>query len=144
MRFHWGHGILIALIAIVVTFSTALILSFRQDHQLVTENYYSKELAFQGQIDKKNNATREGKTIEWEMNNQELVVTVLPKPVTIDSGKVQLVRMSDMAYDREGELNDDGSWHLASSELKRGKYNLLVEWTEAGVTYFAEKSVFVQ
>ena len=43
------------------------------------------------------------------MNNQELVVTVLPKPVTIDSGKVQLVRMSDMAYDREGELNDDGS-----------------------------------
>ena len=144
MRFHWGHGILIALIAIVVTFSTALILSFRQDHQLVTENYYAKELAFQGQIDKKNNATRDGKTIDWSFNQTEFVVTVLPKPVTIDSGKVQLVRMSDMAYDREGDLKADGTWMIASSDLTKGKYNLQVEWTEGGKTYYAEKSVFVQ
>ena len=146
MKFHWGHGILIALILIVVTFTTALVLSFsdEKNHELITENYYAKELAFQDQIDQVNNARSEGKKLVAQQTEEGLEVSISPAPSSLESGKVLLLRPSNESLDLELDLAEEGSTVLTASTIKRGKYMLQVTWTEAGTAYYLEKDVFIQ
>ena len=146
MKFHWGHGILIALILIVITFSTALVLSFsdEKDHQLVTEDYYAKELAFQNQIDRSDNAKREGYKLSVSQNEEGLSVSVEGLESTITSGTAALMRPSDENLDLTETLSTQGECMFEAAQLKRGKYSLSVSWEEGETPYMLEKEVFIQ
>jgi len=146
MKFHWGHGILIALILIVVTFTTALVLSFsdEKNHELITENYYAKELAFQDQIDRTNNARSEGKKLVTQQTEKGLEVSISPAPSSLESGKVLFLRPSNESLDLELALNAEGSIVLPASDIKRGKYMLQVSWTERGKDFYLDKDIFIQ
>jgi hypothetical protein len=146
MKFHWGHGILVVLILIVVTFSTALILSFtdEKDHQLITENYYAKELAFQDQIDRGNNAKSDGKNLVAQQTEKGLEVAISPAPSSLDTSQVLLIRPSDELLDITSSLNNKGEVVLAAEEIRRGKYILQVSWTESGKDFYLEKDLFIQ
>ena len=58
MRFTWGHAAIAIPVTIVVVFTTVLIISMSDEHktELVTEDYYAKELAYQDEIDQGRNA----------------------------------------------------------------------------------------
>lgn len=146
MKFHWGHGILIALILIVITFSTALVLSFsdEKDHQLVTEDYYAKELAFQNQIDRSNNAKRAGYTLEVNQEESGLTISIEGLNTTITEGTAALMRPSDESLDVTMKLSPRGNCVFEESRLKRGKYSLAVSWEQGDTPYLLEKQVFIQ
>ncbi len=146
MKFHWGHGILIALLLIVVTFSTALVLSFsdEKNHELVTEDYYAKELAFQEQIDRSDNAKKAGYSLVTEQNEGGLSVSITGLKAAGVNGTAKLMRPSDEALDLTVPLSTDGACLFKAIELKRGKYALTVSWEENDTSYLLEKQVFVQ
>jgi hypothetical protein len=146
MKFHWGHGILIALILIVITFSTALVLSFsdEKDHQLVTEDYYAKELAFQNQIDRSDNAKRAGYELSVTQNENGLSISVEGLKTAITSGSAVLMRPSDENLDLTVTLSTQGECLFEASGLRRGKYSLTVAWEEGDTPYLLEKEVFIQ
>ena len=55
MKFNWGTGIVLAILAFVgfiMYFFIITLTDKKYDHQLVTEKYYEKELEFQGNIEK--------------------------------------------------------------------------------------------
>ena len=54
MKFTWGTGILLAILAFagfIMYFFIITLVDKKYDHELVTENYYAQELDFQKNID---------------------------------------------------------------------------------------------
>jgi hypothetical protein len=146
MKFHWGHGILIALICIVVGFSIVFMRTFSSEHdnQLITENYYAKELVFQDQIDKKDNAHRANKQIKTQFSEQGLHIWIEPLESHIDSGELVLLRPSEEKWDVTISLENQSDTILISPDkLKKGRYLLQLDWREGNELYFKEISLFV-
>ena len=59
MRINWGTGIVLAFIAFIsfiMYFVIQMNTDDRADHELVTTDYYKKELAYQQEIDAEQNA----------------------------------------------------------------------------------------
>ena len=50
MKFNWGHGILIICVGFVLLCVVTAIIFMRQDVELVSNNYYDKEIQYQDKI----------------------------------------------------------------------------------------------
>ncbi|WP_338039248.1 FixH family protein [Maribacter litopenaei] len=62
MKFNWGTGIVLAFIGFIgfiLFFVVRMSTDNRANHDLVTEDYYRQELAYQKEIDAQNNATKD-------------------------------------------------------------------------------------
>ena len=53
-KFSWGTGILIVIIIFMTLTITTVVYLMNQDVDLVTDNYYAKEIKYQQQIDRMN------------------------------------------------------------------------------------------
>jgi len=145
MKFTWGHGILITLALIVIGFSTALIRSFDNEHQLVTDDYYAKELAFQEQIDKQSRAIKDARDVTYQLGDSGLEISWLPAPTGAITGEVSLIRPSDADQDviQSITLNQDGVHTISQDLLISGRYQLQVNWQENGSAYYREHTIYI-
>jgi len=57
MKFNWGTGLAITLGIFILGMGTVLYKAVNQRHDLVTTDYYAKELAYQQKIEQKKNAS---------------------------------------------------------------------------------------
>jgi len=76
MKFNWGTGIVLAFIAFIsfiMYFVINMSTNKKYDHDLVTEQYYNKELKFQEDIDKSKNARNLETNITWKFHSSELI-----------------------------------------------------------------------
>jgi len=78
MKINWGTGIVIAFIAFIsfiMYFVVNMNVNKKYDHDLVTEDYYKKELEFQNDIDKETNAKNLVENLSWKKTTEGLVIT---------------------------------------------------------------------
>ncbi len=76
MKFTWGTGIAITLIAFVLTMSFAVYKVMTQDFDLVTSDYYEQELVYQDKIDQKENALALGEPAKMKLTEGGLVLSL--------------------------------------------------------------------
>lgn len=145
MTFNWGHGITIAIVLIMITFTTAFIVSLSHNNDLVTEGYYEKELEFQSQIHKKENALTDSKKIDYDLNESELKI-IIPGTGILNSGLITLYRADDKNSDvvlNMGEQSENRIFSIPFTQLKKGKYIIKADWEESGKKYLVHQTVFV-
>lgn len=142
MRFHWGHGLAIGMIGFIVYIMSMVIPAMMMDFDLETEDYYAKELKFQGQIDKSQNYAQLEDKIELEQSNNEFIINM---PHVADSGSIYFYRPSDKDLDRRFNLqNNNAEQRISSLDLEKGKYQLRIEWIKDKVDYYFEKNITVK
>lgn len=145
MKFNWGHGITIAIVLIMITFTTAFIMSLGHNNDLVTEGYYEKELLFEDEMIKKENALTDERTIDFSFEGEELVIS-LAKKGTIAKGHILLYRANDKSADiaiNALQLDETGSFHIPLSSLIKGKYIIKADWEEGEKSYLVHQTLFV-
>ncbi|KAB1064715.1 FixH family protein [Salibacter halophilus] len=144
-KFNWGHGITIVLVMIIVGFSYVLFMSFNREYDLVAEDYYAKELTFQDEIDKRENALRADKRIATTFDKEHLILEFMGVDNTPDSGTVKLFRPSSKALDMTFEMKLDTAQRLfiPFEKLRKGKYIVQADWTENQTGFYVEETVFV-
>ncbi|MDR9398496.1 FixH family protein [Salibacter sp.] len=144
-KFTWGHGITIVLIMIMVGFSYVLFMSFNREYDLVAEDYYAKELTFQDEIDKRENALRADKRIATTFDSEHLVLEFMGIESTPDSGSVKLFRPSSKSLDLTFDMKLDTAQRLfiPFEKLQKGKYIIQADWTENQTSFYVEETVFV-
>jgi hypothetical protein len=144
-KFTWGHGITIVLVMIIVGFSYVLFMSFNKEFDLVAEDYYAKELTFQDEIDKRENALRADKRIATTFDREHLVLEFMGIDNAPDSGSVKLFRPSSKALDMTFDMKLDTAQRLfiPFEKLRKGKYIVQADWTENQTGYYVEETVFV-
>lgn len=146
MRINWGTGIVIAIvlfIGFIMYFVVTMSTDNSYNHDLVTEKYYQKELAYQQKIDAAENAAnlKEGLTIERTKKGLMITFPSELEPTAIE-GKVFLYRPSNKQLDFEISISLLNKYLLVPDKsLLDGRWNITVEFEYSGKVYLFKKEV---
>lgn len=143
---NWGIRITILYISFVLLIVVLVSLSMNQKVDLVSSDYYEKELKFQDKIDGANNFNQLNAPISLKAK-QKLIEINFPTEFAAKSikGNVWVYRPSDASLDIKDSIsiNASGQQNIFSEKLKRGLYKVQLEWTMDGKKYFNEQDLFM-
>lgn len=146
MKFSWGKGIFITYAVFLVAILSVVVYLYTMDVNLVTEDYYEKELRHQEQIDKENrtNSLPENLKITVDQGIINLKFPSLFKPYQI-SGLVRFYRPSDSQKDFSVniELGDKLEQTISTAKMLKGYWRIKVDWSANQNEYFNEKLVMI-
>ena len=137
MKINWGTGIVIAFITFI-TFILYFVVRMSMDdsanHDLVTEEYYKQELAYQKEIDASNTATKLGAPLKLEQSEDGITIFFPekfdPKKIT---GTVSLYRPSNKHLDLDFPLSLSKTHLLIpDNRLVDGRWDITIKWQYEG------------
>ena len=133
-KFSWGHGIVIALGSFIafILFMIFLFPNGQQNSEMITENYYEEELAYQKIIDAKNNADLLPEKPKYYQDPSGIKV-IFPEDINNGNSKftIDLHRADDQKLDVKREIKLDGknTLFIPANILVKGNYVLRTMWT---------------
>ncbi len=146
MKWNWGTGIVLGMagfmsfiLYLVITMST----DTRYSHDLVTEEYYAKEMVYQNEIDAETNTNN---LLEKVLSKKVAEGWLITFPEELNpaliNGKVFLYRPSNQKLDFEFQI-DISSSHLLipGDNLIAGRWNIIIDWTYEGKTYMYKEEI---
>lgn len=144
----WAVGISAVIVVFLVATITLVIIVSQQDYDLVTSNYYEKDLRYQQRIDAqmRTNALAEKPRLELDRAAR---VCNLVFPERADyaaiTGELTMYRISDAAHDLQQpiELNGEGRQYVSVSGLQSGQWIFKLRWEEAGLEYYLEERMYL-
>ena len=146
MRANWGTGIVIAF-GLFITFILYFVFKvqgdMKYDHQMVTEEYYKKEMGYQAQLDKAQNAhdLKEKVVIATKADGIEISF-----PASFDykkiTGKVSFYRPSNQQEDFDMPISlSTSNLLIPKTKLVGGRWDISVEWNYEGKGYLNKEKV---
>ena len=146
MKFNWGTGIVLAFIAFIAFIMYFVVLSFRDpasNHDLVTEDYYQKELNYQEDLDAAKNLEEAGGGVLLK-NTEEGLLVGFPNymnPEKID-GTVSLYRPSNKQLDFKTPIQlSERQLLIPKSRLLDGRWDIRIDWTYEGKPYLFQQKL---
>ncbi|MCL7753822.1 FixH family protein [Polaribacter sp. Z022] len=146
MKFNWGTGIVVAIIGFI-SFIMYFVITMSTDnnysHDLVTEQYYQKELEYQQQIDATKNAAKLEENISLKKTKEGLQVYF---PSDFDKneikGKIFLYRPSNKQLDFEMPISISNTYLLVPEKrLLDGRWNITISWNYKSKDYLFKKEL---
>jgi nitrogen fixation protein FixH len=146
MKINWGVGIVIgmaAFITFIMVMVTTMLTNKEYDHDLVTENYYAKDLVYQKEIDaeKKANSFSSGIRIEKTIEGLQIY---FPKELQEKkvSGTIQMYRPSSKKLDFQIPfIIEDSKSLIPDSKLVEGTWKVTIYWEMEGEQYLFKKAI---
>lgn len=147
-RSYWPIGI-VAYFALALIFLISFIVwASRQREDLVSENYYDKEVRYQQQLDQMNRAQplQSQIAVAYDAVLQNIVITLPAGQALKAVGQIRLYRPSDARLDRDLPLAVDaaGLQRLDAKDLSQGLWKVRVRWNVGGEDFFVDRSVVVK
>jgi hypothetical protein len=149
MKINWGTGIVIAFalfMSFILYFVFKVQSDSKYDNELVTEDYYKKEIRVQGDIQKVQNAN-DMKVKVVIANTEKGIHIAFPKDFDFKNikGKVSLYRPSNQKLDFEIPISLSSSDLLIpKNNLVGGLWDISVEWNYQGKTYLNKEEIYFQ
>ncbi len=139
MKISWGTKIAVLYSGFVIMIAALVITSFRQNVELVTEDYYQQELGFQKQLDATRAANALHDPLSISANDQTLTIR-FPQRFASEplNGKVMFYAPTRAAADRNFALTNvrNGQWTVSRDQLDLVPYEVKVSWNTGGTEYF--------
>jgi len=144
----WPLGIIVVCSLFVAGTAGLVVMACSQKVDLVSADYYEKELKYQGQIDRAERTQREARqaAVAYDAAHQNITVSLPPGQAHGNvSGNVELYRPSAAGMDRAVRLDPDarGVQRLDASALAPGLWKVRVSWTYEQRNYYLEQKVVV-
>ncbi|MCF8255969.1 MAG: FixH family protein [Flavobacteriales bacterium] len=138
---NWGHRIALAYIGFVLFMIGLVVMAFQQKFDLVADDYYAQEIAYQGRIDQMDNAKAKNYTLTVEQSSDEVTLRF---PTASTGVRVQFFRPSDETMDIH-RTSEESVMELIflRSDLSSGKYLVKAEWQADGKVYYEEKAIVI-
>ena len=147
MKFNWGHGIIIFMIAFMIVIVSAVYYTTSQTVELVEEDYYQKEVTYQQTIDAKKNSKYLQDSVELVIDAEFLKIVFAPSlNMSAADGKVNLYRPNNSNLDRQYLLKDyfnDNEFKIRRKKIISGKYSCSIHWSQNGNRYIWEKDIYL-
>lgn len=142
---NWGTKILIVYLVFVAGIVFMVFTSSMQKTDLVTTDYYNKELKYQDKIDEMNRVSALSAPVKYVLKDNELIIEFpddfAGKKLT---GEAVLYCPSDENRDiKQSFLLLDESLKMKIPATKNGLYQLQLTWQDGGVRYYFEKKIFI-
>ncbi len=146
MKINWGTGLVIGMvlfIGFILFFVIKISTDKKYDYDLVTEEYYKKEMVYQNEIDaEKNSHSLEG-AISGEKTAEGWMLTF---PKNIDYAKIEgtvfLYRPSNKQLDFQLPLKlSSPNLLIPDQSLVGGRWNTIVQWRYEGKDYLYKNEI---
>lgn len=139
---NWGKAIILSFILFAAFVAVMVTVCVRQNISLVTRDYYKEELACQEQLDRKQNAIDLETKPEILVRENHLEIHYADL-ASISSGTITLFRPSDVALDREFQLDPLSGpvQRFALEHPTKGLYRARMHWIMNGREYYIEKTI---
>jgi hypothetical protein len=147
MKMNWGTGIAITYVVFVLATVAVVLYTTTIDVNLVTDDYYEKELAFQDEIDKvsRTNALLEKPAINLAGKN---VYIKFPNSINfaLVEGVIKFYRPSDnnLDFSIPVSLNEQGEQIVNSIRLIEGMWRVYVDWNFNDSHFLSEQILMVR
>ncbi len=143
----WPISIM-AFFALAITFFACFIVwAVRQREDLVSADYYEREVRYQSQLDSMNrsHAVATRTVVTFEPAGQAIVITLPEAQTPGVTGSIHLYRPSDARLDRELPLAlaTDGTQRLDTKQMADGLWKVRVKWNAGGQDYYLDQPVIV-
>jgi hypothetical protein len=146
MKISWGTGIVIALIIFMGLVITMGIYLMNQDVQLVSDDYYDKEIAYQQHIDDVARTT-ELSSDEIILFDGSLITVKLPAELLAKniSGEIYFYRPSDSKLDIKFPFTpDENNQQIIPLErIQKGFWRVQFSWQADDKNYYSEKAIVI-
>lgn len=142
----WGTGIVIVIVIFFIVVLGTVAFTTTIDVNLVTENYYEKELKHQNLIDKikRTNNLPAQVSVKVLQDNVYLKFPSIFHDSRI-SGEIEFYRPSDHKKDFSLpiDLNDSLLQIISTGNISRGVWKIKIDWEVNSTTYYNEQIVMI-
>ena len=143
----WPIAITGFFIIAIIFIATFIAFAVRQREDLVSADYYEREVRYQSQLDSMNRSQSFAaqSVVTFEPQMQTIVITLPVAQTQGATGNIHLYRPSDARMDRELPLalTEDGTQRLNAKKLADGLWKVRVKWNANGQDYFLDQPVIV-
>lgn len=141
MKLNWGTGLVIVLAFFIIGMGTVTYKAMNQRHDLVTTDYYQKEIAYQGTIDAKKNAESLGENCRFETVDGKLNL-LFPEALAGQSATAEIELYYPTMAERDFSISK-ADWAIQGLEipeekLASGKWIAKVALNAEGKDYYFE------
>ncbi|MDL5048876.1 FixH family protein [Oscillatoria amoena NRMC-F 0135] len=142
---NWGKWIVVSFVVFAVFIGVIVIISMKQDVNLVSEGYYQDELVYQKKLDRKNNTEQLREKPDMTIVDRTYLRIYFPEAKLIEQGEVQLFRPSSDKLDQRFKLSSsaDSVQLIPLQNLQPGAYRVKMLWTMEGADYYLEKFIVI-
>jgi hypothetical protein len=145
---NWGWKIFFVFLAFVGFILFLVFKALNQDFYLVADNYYEKEIKYQGEMEMIRNAKslKDRLNIEYRPAEQSVVLIYPAEQKGAIKGKLYFFRPSDSRDDQEFIIRPDkkGIQVISVKSLKKGLWQVKIHWSYGATEYQEEKNLTLQ
>lgn len=143
MKWHWGNSLFTALGIFSAGMLFMVYNSFDVNTELVSHDYYAKEVNYQSTIDKSNNLKKHQANFKYQINKNGVLIQF--QPLKISKGQVTFIRPSDKSLDFSLPIGTDekGIQLIPSGLLTSGKWTLTADWEQNDIPFYQEETIFI-
>lgn len=140
---NWGYKILFVYVAFVGGILLMVFKSSTQKRDLVTSDYYAKELKYQERIDAENRTKALSSAVKYEIIDQQMVIS-FPKEFTgkAINGSILLYCPSDNNKDIEQKFSTSaGTIAMPLPPANKGQHEVQVTWEANNIGYYFQNKL---
>ncbi|HAO46895.1 MAG TPA: FixH family protein [Ferruginibacter sp.] len=141
----WGYKILFVYLAFVAGILLMVFRASSQKFDLVTNDYYARELKYQDKIEEMGRVAALSSPVQYELKGHEMLIG-FPKEFAGKkiTGEAVLYRPSDEGKDIKKNFSiQDETLVIPVPAGAKGLYELHLSWEEGGVAYYFEKKIII-
>ena len=146
MKISWGIKIIIAFVIFGIGIGVMVGISMSKNIDLVSENYYEKELKYQDKIDMINRTNSLSDKVGIESTPGAVKVT-FPGSLSKENitGKINFYRAMDKRKDFSVDIskNEKGEQIIPSEKLDKGNWKVEVVWKMNDIEFFNQAEIFL-
>lgn len=146
MKFNWGTGIVIGMLCFMIFILQYVIrvqTDSKFDNELVTEQYYEKEIEVDDNYQKEKNLNELGNKFYVSATSEGIFIQF---PEDFDyhniQGNISLYRPSDQKMDTNISIELSSSAMLIpKNALADGRWDIIIDWQYKGNQYYTKQSL---
>jgi hypothetical protein len=146
MKFNWGFKIALVYVVFVIGIMYMVFLTSKQNRDLVSDDYYAEELAYQKVIDQSSKTASLQSHVEISTTGNAVQVS-LPKEFehAAISGNWSLYYAANQEKDIKGSFQTSAAaFSINIPNDVKGNYLLKLHWKSNKEEYYFEKPIFLQ
>ncbi|MFH0991866.1 MAG: FixH family protein [bacterium] len=147
MKLHWGIGLGIGFAFFALGILALVIISMNQKIDLVSDDYYQKELRHQEQIERTQRSTALKERLEVTSVGTRISIR-FPKMFSPGNlkGTLSFYRPADRSNDFSISISLDSTnaQSVITDSLVKGLWRLKAFWTSAQLEYYHEEALIIQ
>ncbi len=140
-KINWGwrivmlYGGFVALMSFLVWKTTCV------KDDLVTPDYYAKELKYQEQLDKQKRTNELKEQLSWNVDGRKVELK-FPADLVSKNVKADVLFYSPSEARKDFEVrcspDSNGIYQVNSEKFEHGVYQMKIDWSVEGVSYYNE------